>query len=488
MSRNVELRKVLGRKEVLGLAFGAMIGWGWVVLSGEMINRAGSIGSVGAYLLGAVMVVFVGLVYAELTAALSREGGALTFTFAAMGTGVSYLCGWALILAYFAVCAFEVVALPAVVAYIFPGLQRGYLYSIQGAEVYLSWVMVGSLAGLAVGIVNYCGIRFSAFLQWLASAGLLAIGSAFFLKGNISGSWENLQPHFTDMGGFFRVVIMTPFLFLGFDIIPQVSEEIKIPARALGKLILLSIAMAFGWYGLVQWTVGLSLDNAARMAGSLPTADAMTAVYGSPVAGHILVFAGLLGIVTSLNGFFIGATRLLFAMGRARMLPDRFCRLHPRYGTPATSIVLLTLALLPAPFFGRPALVWLVDAGSFATVVGYLLVAAAFLVILRRFPRLPRPYRIPRPGLIGGIALASTAFFILLYLPGSPSALVWPFEWLIVLLWSALGLVFGLRLAGRTSPAEERIRAEYILGEYAALLEKSRNNKKSTTEPRGARK
>ena len=72
-----ELTKVLGRHDVLALAFGAMIGWGWVVLSGEMTARAGTIGSALAFVLGAVMVFLVGLTYAELTSSLSRAGGEL---------------------------------------------------------------------------------------------------------------------------------------------------------------------------------------------------------------------------------------------------------------------------------------------------------------------------------------------------------------------------------------------------------------------------
>lgn len=464
------LRKVLGRKEVIGLAFGAMIGWSWVVLSGEMIVLAGSIGSVLAFLLGAFMVLFVGLVYAELTSAISREGGALSFTFAALGTTVSYLCGWALILAYFAVCAFEAVALPAVVGYLFPGLQSGYLYTVQGYQVYLSWVAVGVVGSIVFGVVNYYGIRFSSVLQWSASLLLMLIGAAFFVKGNLSGDCANLAPLFTGLRGYFRVVIMTPFLFLGFDVIPQVSEEINVPARALGKLILLSIAMAFAWYGLVQWTVGFSLDAAGRAASALPTADAMSLVFGSHLAGQVLVFGGLLGILTSWNAFFIGATRLFFAMGRARMLPQQFCRLHPRYGTPVMAIVLVSLATMVAPFFGRPALVWLVDAGSFATVAGYLLVAAAFVTLHVKHPSFPRPYRVPHPRLVGGLALLTTVSFAALYMPGSPSALLWPYEWAIVLGWAALGVLVGMAFTRRASPAEKEARAYYVLGHYAELL------------------
>jgi amino acid transporter len=196
-------------------------------------------------------------------------------------------------------------------------------------------------------------------------------------------------------------------------------------------------------------------------------------VYGSPAAGHVLVFAGLLGIMTSWNGFFIGATRLFFAMGRARMLPAIFSRLHPRYGTPVAAILLMTIMTSIAPFFGRPALVWLVDAGSFATVVGYLLVVISFLLIRRRYPRLPRPYRIGRPMLVGLLALLATVFFAVLYLPGSPSALIWPYEWAIILVWSLAGGILGVLMTRQLSANERKEQARYILGDYAGMLDQS---------------
>ncbi len=237
--------------------------------------------------------------------------------------------------------------------------------------------MLGSGGALAIGVVNYFGLRLASFLQWLASLLMLLVGLSFFGAGNLNGEWINLTPYFTNWSGFFSVVIMTPFLFLGFDIIPQLAEEIKLPAPVIGKLILFSLLLALGWYGMVQWTVGLSLGAEARASSDLPTADAMTVVYGSPLAGQLLVLAGLLGIVTSWNAFFIGATRLIFAMSRARMLPAVFSRLHPRYDSPVAAILLMTAPAMMAPLLGRPALLWLVDAGRAAAVVGYIFVAAS---------------------------------------------------------------------------------------------------------------
>ncbi len=468
----VHLRRFLGRGDVLAVAFGAMVGWSWVVLAGEMIVRAGAVGSILAFGAGAVMVWLVGLTYAELSAALSRAGGELSFTFLAMGPVGAFVCGWTLVLAYVAVCAFEAVALPTVLGYLVPAFGSGDpLYTVAGWGVQPAWVAAGVAGALVIGVVNYRGIRFAAFVQQIAVGGLLLVGLAFFLPGTPRGDLANLAPAVTGWEGVLRVMIMTPFLYVGFDVIPQLAEEIALPFRTIGRIILLSIAMAFVWYGLVQWTVGLSLPPDTLAARALPTADAMSAVWGSPWGGRVLVLGGAVGILTSWNAFFLGASRLLFAMARGGMLPAAFARLHPRYGSPAAVVVVLTAITAVAPFFGRPALVWLVDAGSLATVVAYLLVAAAFLVIRRRHPGLPRPYRVPAPRVVGWLAVAATVFFVLLYLPGSPSALVWPEEWAIVLLWAAAGAALGAGLRRRVAALGRSRQARLILGDQAGLVE-----------------
>ena len=152
-----DLTRILGRRDVLALAFGAMIGWGWVVLAGEMTARAGTYGSALAFMFGAVMVFLVGLTYAELTSSLSRAGGELAFTYAGIGPLASFVCGWALVLAYMTVVAFEVVSLPTVLGYVFDGLDSGKLYTVAGWDVHLAWVAVGIVGALAIGVVNYFG-------------------------------------------------------------------------------------------------------------------------------------------------------------------------------------------------------------------------------------------------------------------------------------------------------------------------------------------
>ncbi len=465
-----ELKKILGRRDVIALAFGAMIGFGWVVLSGEQAALAGTLGSALAFLVGGVMVLLVGLVYAELTSSLSRAGGEIAFTYAGIGPLASFVCGWALVLAYLNVVAFEVVSLPTVLGYLVDGLDTGFLYTVAGGDVHLVWVLVGVVGALVIGTVNYLGIRMSSVFQSAAAMTLLAVGLALFIPGNIRGDTANLAPAFVSTEGFFRVVIMTPFALVGFDVIPQIAEEINIPFRAVGKLILISIVMAVTWYVLIQWTVGLTLDESARASSELVTADAMAKIYGSAWGARVLIFGGVLGIVTSWNAFFIGASRLIFAMARGGMLPSFFARLHPRYESPVAAVVLLTVLSALAPFFGREALVWFVNAGGLATVLAYIFVTVSFLRLRKRYPDLPRPYRVPAARIVGTLALLATVFFAILYMPGSPSALVWPQEWLILLLWAVLGIVFFFAARGRLIAMGREAQGKAILGDYSDTL------------------
>jgi amino acid transporter len=97
-----------------------------------------------------------------------------------------------------------------------------------------------------------------------------------------------------------------------------------------------------------------------------------------------------------------------------------------------------------APLFGRPAMVWLVDAGGLGIVVAYAFVALSFLVLRVREPLMDRPYAVRHWRFTGITALILSLAIAALYLPFSPAALLWPYEWAIVGAWAILG---GLLLA-----------------------------------------
>jgi APA family basic amino acid/polyamine antiporter len=436
-----DLRRVLDLKETLALSFGAMVGWSWVILSGLWLSNGGSVGAMLGFVLAGAPILLIGLLYAELAAAMPVVGGEHEYSLRALGRHGSFVCTWAIVFVYVSVCAFEAVALPTVIEYWFPAYQAGFLWSIAGWDVYLSWVAVGVAGAAAVTFVNYIGVKSSAIVQTTVSVLILVAGAMLLSGALLKGSPDSLQPLFRQgVAGIFSVAVMAPFMFVGFDVIPQAAEEIHLPARAIGRVLVGSIALALAWYVLIILAVGL-LVPASDLGANLVTANAAGAAWG-PIGANLLVLGGVGGIITSWNAFLVGGSRAVYAMAQHGMLPAWLGRLHPRFRTPSRAILVIGLLSMLAPLFGRVLLVWIVDAGSFAVVIAYILVAVSFLRLRRTQPEMPRPFRLRHGEPIGWLALLGSLALLVLYLPGSPSALLWPVEWGLVAGWFLLGFAF----------------------------------------------
>ena len=112
--------------------------------------------------------------------------------------------------------------------------------------------------------------------------------------------------------------MMTPFYFIGFDVIPQAAEEINVPLKKIAKMLLLSILLAVAFYVLIIFAVGYVLSPEAiaqsESSGSgLVTADAMARAFRTDIMAKVLIVGGLCGVVTSWNSFMIGGSRAMYS-------------------------------------------------------------------------------------------------------------------------------------------------------------------------------
>ncbi len=457
---NEHFTRVLGRWDVLAVAFGAMIGFGWIVLTGGFLLDAGTFGAALAFVIGGVIMALVGLTYAELVSAMPSAGGEHNYVLRGLGSRAAFVTSWSLVLGYVSVVAFEAVALPQTLLFLFPDMLAGQLWTVADYDVYASWVAVGVIGALLITALNYIGIRPAAVFQGVAVLFLLAVGVLLVIGAAIGGSVEEMRPLFT--GGFAGVVavlVAVPFLFVGFDVIPQSAEEINLPFRQIGKLVVVSVVAAAAFYIVVMLTVGSSLPESVLAESELSAADGMSALWGSKTFGNILVIGGVAGILTSWNGFLLGASRLLYAMAASGMVPSWFAHIHPRYRTPSNAILFIGGLSLLSPLFGRQMLVWLVDAGGFSIVVAFFLVAVTFLVLRAREPEMERPFTVSQGRIVGGLAALLTLGLGVLFLPGMPAALIWPYEWVILGAWWLAGVILVLRLPriGPGHDAEHRL-------------------------------
>lgn len=455
LNNSRELKKVLNTGDVLVVAFGAMIGWGWVVSSGQWITDGGILGTVIGFIIGGIMIYFVGLCYAELTTALPKCGGEHVFSYKAFGSVGSYICTWSVILSYIGVVCYEAVSFPTILQYLFPNIAKGYLYTIGGFDVYLTWLLIAIGMAVLILLLNIVGTKKAARFQKVLTCIIAGVGIILVVGSALSGDVKNIQEQMfvgnnngQIIENVIKVAIMTPFFFFGFDVIPQAAEEINVPLKKLGKMMILSIVMAVSFYVMVVLSVGYVM-NANQISNSmsttgLVTADAMSIAFSSSNMAKVLIIGGLCGIITSWNSFLIGGSRALYSMATAYMLPRRFSVLHKKYNTPINALLLIGILSISAPFFGRSMLIWIVDAGNFACCLAYCIVSMSFIVLRKKEPNLKRPYKVKNYRVVGLIAVLMSGIMAAMYIvPGTNCTLVWQ-EWTIVGGWSLLGIVMGV--------------------------------------------
>lgn len=239
-----EFNKVFSAWDILVIAFGAMIGWGWVVSSGGWIQKGGVLGAALGFVVGGVMIFFVGLTYAELTAAMPQCGGEHVWSHRAMGPTGSFVCTWAIVLGYVGVACFEACAFPTIISYLWPGFLKGYLYTVAGFDIYASWLIVAILVAFGIMLINIVGAKTAAKLQTILTIIIGGAGIMLIVASVINGTVDNLDGQmFAEVGGG-GIVKSILSVAISFLILrkkqPDMPRPYKVPAgRLMGGIAVL---------------------------------------------------------------------------------------------------------------------------------------------------------------------------------------------------------------------------------------------------------
>jgi basic amino acid/polyamine antiporter, APA family len=310
--------------------------------------------------------------------------------------------------------------------------------------IYLDWIVIGIVGAVIIGIINFFGVKSAAFIQTVFTLFILIAGLMLIFGSLFSPNVPVTSTEVWDRGkmstGLLAVIVMTPFMFVGFDVIPQAAEEINLPFKQIGKILILSVLLAVVWYTAIIYSVGTTLTASELEGNALAPAIAIQKIYAGAWAKKLLILAGLAGIITSWNSFFVGATRAIYAMGHSGMLPKVFAILNPKFKSPVTAIVFVTGTSILATLFGKEAMGWLVNAGGLGIVISWSLVALSFYQLRKIEPHMDRPFKVFLGKWVGALAFLSSLGLVYLYLPGNASALN-TIEWSIVGAWLFIGLL-----------------------------------------------
>jgi amino acid transporter len=432
------LRRALGVLDYFTLAFGTMIGVGWVVLMHDWLQRGGPAGAMLGFVLGGLLLVPVGIVYGQLTARLPQADSEMSFTAGLFPLWGRFGVGWMMTLAYLIVCPWEAVAVSQLAAQLWPELEQVPLYQVGGSTVYLPGLCLGLALVLVVAGVNYRGVHHGALLQNVFTFGLLAAFVVFFVLGLWRGSPANLQPAFpAGSGAFvstFLVLQVVPYFLGGFEIVSRCAEE-RHPGFADHRFVgitLAALAAGVFFYAAVILVVALLWPWQELAPTTSATVIAFRRAFGSETLVRLVLFGALLSLVKVFNGCFLASSRQLFAMGRMGMVARALGDVHPTLGTPRWAILLVAILSAAGCFIGKAVLVPVTEVGSLAYAVGWLATCLAYCCGVGSRSRLER-WLVGSAGVIVCVLLLGMKL-----VPGVPGSFS-RWEYVALAGWVALG-------------------------------------------------
>ena len=447
------LARKLRLTDYFTLGWGTMVGVGWLVVMDDWLLRGGALGALLGFAIGGALLFPIGWVYGRLVAAMPDAAGEIAYTAAAFTRPVSFSTGWMMMLAYFIVCPWEAVAVGRIAGYIVPSLDSLELYRIAGRPVYLPHLIIGLGLTALLTTLNYRGIRLSATFQNWTSFGTLALFIIFVALGVTKGSPRNFPPLFTHapLVSFMLVVQIVPYFMTGFESVTKGAEESapEFRSQAFSKAIWMAVLVGILFYTIIIAAVAFVAPWRELTGEKFMTAVAFQNAVGSRWIVNVILAAALLSLVKCFNGNFVAASRMVFALGRRRLIVERAGSIHPQHQTPSVAVLCIGIATAACMLLGDAILVPITEVGSVACAIGWAATCAAYL-------RMARARTLPGQSKLTAVELFMAALGLLVAItmilmkvvPAIPGHFT-IYEWLALAIWIALGTISHCR--GRTT-------------------------------------
>ena len=393
----MQLKPVLGPVQLVFYSVGVIIGAGIYSVIGAVAGVAGDSLWL-SFVAGSVVALLTGLSYAEMTTSFPTAGAEYVYIRRAFpgADWASFAVGWIILLGAAATAATVAVAF------------GGYLRSFWDVPV-----VVSAFALLLIcTMFNIWGLRESSWLNIVFTtievSGLLLVIAAGLTRPHIAQPLLTPDIH----PGIASGAAILFFVYLGFEEIANLAEEVHEPARDMPPAILWSIAITTLLYILVSLAAVALVPSAELAASQAPLATAVEKVW--PGAGGFLSAIALFATANTVLITLIASSRLAFSMARDGEAPIMLAWLSPGRGTPWTAALLafgMSVTLLP---IGEIAI--LAGLSSFAALLAFLAVNVALIALRYRRPDHKRPFRVPLS--IGSLpvlpVLAIASIFLLL--------------------------------------------------------------------------
>lgn len=442
----VTFARDLGLFDATMIGVGAMIGAGIFVLTGMAAGEAGP-GSILAFALNAAVTLLTAFAYAELASCMPRAGGGYSFVRLAYPGVIGFVSGWILWFAYTVACSLYALGFAGyfweLIHKYFPDFGH-FVDDVVGT--YRAILAVTFLIGAGFTWLNVRGAEVTGKTENALTVSKIIILGIFLFFGLLvifkepSRVGESLTPFLPNgFGGVLVAMGLTFIAFEGYDLIATVAEEIKDPEKNIPRATFIALGVTVPIYLLILFVSLASIDSGDlapwQFLGKFKeTAIVRAAESFMPAIGVVVIVAGgLLSTMSALNATVMAASRVAFSMGRDLWLPKSVGKIHAVRRTPhiaivATGVILVGMALtLPIEAVG--------SAASLIFLLIFALVNLSVIVLRRKYPELPRKYKVPFYPVIPILGVALNVFLAVYQFKFQPIA------WYVTLGWIAVGVV-----------------------------------------------
>lgn len=456
-----DLSRDLGLFDITMVGVAGMIGAGIFVLTGIAVGEAGP-ALILAFALNGIVTIFTGMVYAELGSAIPEAGGGYLWVKEGLPGGNAFLAGW---MSWFAHAVAGSLYALGFGAYLELILQQ-FGISLFGLEGDVFHKILAVIIILAFVYINYRGATETSTIGNIVTMAKIAVISLFILSG-LAIIFRNPEfmdnfstPAFAPKGisGILTAMGLTFIAFEGYEIIVQAGEEVRNPRRNIPKAVFWALAIVVPLYMLVAFvSVGaVTLPPGSAQATTWQwLAEHKEVGLGEaarnfmPFGVIIMAVGGLLSTMSALNATTYSSTRVSFAMGRDRNLPDIFGLVHPKNRIPHFAL-LFSGALMIVMAVGAP-IKHVASATSIMFLLLFLQVNVAVITIRKKYgDKLSYGYLIPFFPYLPIIGIVTKLFLALFMFTYSPLA------WYVTIGWIGSGALI-YRLYGAKRQREKEI-------------------------------
>lgn len=454
---NSQLQRKLSPLNVWTLALGCIIGWGAFVMPGNVfLGHAGTLGT----LIGIVIAIFVMIIiafnYQFMILHNQSAGGEFAYAKMIFGKTHGFICAWFLTLSYLTIVPLNATALSLISRNLLNNVfEVGFHYVVAGYDIYVGEIAIAILSLIIFAIFSIYNVKATGIVQnvltfmLLGGVTVISIVAALSPVSSINNLYPLLPVNDNPLIGILTIVAIAPWAFVGFDTIPQAAEEFNFSVSKTRFLMIVAIIFGGMIYIILNTITAAVVPNGyvnyldyikavPNLHGltSLPTFYAAYVLMGN--AGLIVIGIAVLGaILSGINGFYMATSRLLYSLSREGVIPTWFGVIHETNKTPKNAILFVMLISCVAPFFGRNALLWIVDMSSIGAAIGYGYTSAAALIVAKREGNLS----ILITGVLG--VIFACVFAILLLVPIDMfNCSLGKESYFCLVIWMILGLVF----------------------------------------------